>query len=93
MQGEVVATAKQGARLEIVGETGRWYRVKTEQGLEAWIYKPLLVLEAEVVPEANDQKPPAEPPAASSSRLMRSSAFSTALAPIAAISSPASWWS
>ena len=65
MQGEVVATAKQGARLEIVGETGRWYRVKTEQGLEAWIYKPLLVLEAEVVPEANDQKPPAEPPAAS----------------------------
>lgn len=59
MQGEVVATAKQGTPVEIVGETGRWYRVKTEQGLEAWIYKPL------VVPEADEQRVPAEPPAAS----------------------------
>jgi hypothetical protein len=65
MQGEVVATAKQGTPVEIVGEKGGWYRVKTEQGLEAWIYKPLLVLEPEVVPEADDQKPPAEPPAVS----------------------------
>ncbi len=59
MQGEVVATAKHGTPVEIVGETGRWYRVKTEQGLEAWIYKPL------VVPEADEQRLPAEPPAAS----------------------------
>jgi Bacterial SH3 domain len=59
MQGEVVATAKQGTPVEIIGETGRWYRVKTEQGLEAWIYKPL------VMPEADEQRLPAEPPAAS----------------------------
>jgi hypothetical protein len=59
MQGEVVATAKQGTPVEIVSETTHWYRVKTEQGLEAWIYKPLVVL------EADDQRPQAEPPATS----------------------------
>jgi SH3-like domain-containing protein len=41
-QSEIVATVKEGTQVEILQETDRWYRVRSEQGVEAWIYKPLV---------------------------------------------------
>jgi Bacterial SH3 domain len=46
MQSEVVAVAKDRMPVEILAETGRWYRVRTEDGLEAWIGKSLVVIES-----------------------------------------------
>lgn len=45
MQSEVVATIKDGMPVEILMETERWYRVKSEEGLEAWIGKSLVLVE------------------------------------------------
>jgi hypothetical protein len=45
MQSEVVSIIKDGMSVEILAETGRWYRVKTEEGLEAWIGKSLVLVE------------------------------------------------
>jgi hypothetical protein len=45
MQSEVVSIIKDGMSVEILTETGRWYRVKTEEGLEAWIGKSLVAVE------------------------------------------------
>jgi hypothetical protein len=45
MQSEVVSTIKEGMPIEILTETGRWYRVKTEEGMEAWIGKSLVIVE------------------------------------------------
>jgi hypothetical protein len=42
IQGEVIAIAKERSSLEILEESGRWYRVRTDDGLEAWIGKTLL---------------------------------------------------
>jgi SH3-like domain-containing protein len=46
MQSEVVSIVKDGMPVEILTETGRWYRVKTEDGIEAWIGKSLVFVEA-----------------------------------------------
>jgi hypothetical protein len=46
MQSEVVSTIRDGMPVEILTETGRWYRIKTEEGLEAWIGKSLVLVEA-----------------------------------------------
>jgi hypothetical protein len=45
MQSEVVSIIKDGMPIEILTETGRWYRVKTEEGIEAWIGKSLVIVE------------------------------------------------
>jgi SH3-like domain-containing protein len=45
MQSEVVSIIKDGMPVEILTETGRWYRVKTEEGLEAWIGKSLVIID------------------------------------------------
>jgi SH3-like domain-containing protein len=45
MQSEVVSIIKAGMPVEILTETGRWYRVKTEEGLEAWLGKSLVIVE------------------------------------------------
>jgi SH3-like domain-containing protein len=47
VQSEVVAIAKEGALVEILLETERWYRVRSEAGVEAWIYKSLVRVERE----------------------------------------------
>ncbi|MGH8070300.1 MAG: SH3 domain-containing protein [Candidatus Entotheonellia bacterium] len=47
MQSEIVAIAKDGTHVEILLETERWYRVRSEAGVEAWIYKPLVLIEHE----------------------------------------------
>ncbi len=44
-QSEVVAVAKVGMPVEILTETERWYRVKSEEGLQAWIHKSLVRIE------------------------------------------------
>jgi SH3-like domain-containing protein len=45
MYSEVIAVAKEGMYVEILTETERWYRVRSEDGVEAWIYKPLVFIE------------------------------------------------
>ena len=45
VQSEVVAIAKVGTPVEILTETERWYRVKSAEGVEAWIRKSLVRLE------------------------------------------------
>jgi SH3-like domain-containing protein len=51
VQSEIVAIAKEGAHVEILQETERWYRVRSEAGIEAWIYKPLVRIEPEPLKE------------------------------------------
>jgi SH3-like domain-containing protein len=45
MQSEIVSIIKDGMPIEILMESGRWYRVKTEEGIEAWIGKSLVFVE------------------------------------------------
>ena len=47
MHSEIVAVAKEGARVMILLESGRWLQVRNEEGVEAWIYKPLVLIEQE----------------------------------------------
>jgi SH3-like domain-containing protein len=44
---EIVAIAKEGTLVEILAQTERWYRVRRDDGVEAWIYKPLVHIERE----------------------------------------------
>jgi hypothetical protein len=53
MQSEIVAIAKEGTRVEIFMETERWFHVRSEAGVEAWIYKSLVHLEREPVQGAS----------------------------------------
>jgi len=46
MQSEVVAIAKQGTPFEILAESGRWYHVRIEGGIEAWIGKSLVSIDS-----------------------------------------------
>ena len=48
MHSEIVAVAKEGARVLILQESGRWLQVRDEEGVEAWIYKPLVLVEQEL---------------------------------------------
>ncbi len=47
MHSEIVAVAKEGTRVMILLESGRWFQVRSEEGVEAWIYKPLVFIEQE----------------------------------------------
>jgi hypothetical protein len=47
MHSEIVAVAKEGTRVMILLESGRWLQVRSEEGVEAWIYKPLVSIEQE----------------------------------------------
>lgn len=59
MQSEVVGVAKEGAQVGVLEASGPWVRVRTEAGVEAWVYKSLLRLE-QVPPEPAPRAPPAE---------------------------------
>ncbi len=45
VQSEIVAIAKEGTHVDILVETERWYRVRNSEGVEAWIYKPLVLID------------------------------------------------
>jgi uncharacterized protein YgiM (DUF1202 family) len=47
MHSEIVGVAKEGTRVMILLESGRWFQVRSEEGVEAWIYKPLVSIEQE----------------------------------------------
>jgi SH3-like domain-containing protein len=47
LRSEVVAVTKEGTRVKILMESARWYQVRSEEGVEAWIYKPLVRIEQE----------------------------------------------
>jgi hypothetical protein len=47
MHSEIVSVAKEGTRVMILLESGRWFQVRSEEGIEAWIYKPLVFIEQE----------------------------------------------
>lgn len=49
MYSEIVAVAKEGTRVKILLESGRWLQVRSEDGVEAWIYKPLVLIEQEPI--------------------------------------------
>jgi SH3-like domain-containing protein len=74
-QSQIVTITKEGAHVEILAETGRWYRVRDEEGVEAWIYKPLVLIEHEplknprATPAALAQPDITEIPSASAARL------------------------
>jgi hypothetical protein len=70
MHGEIVAVAKEGTRVQILLESGRWFHVRSEEGVEAWIYKPLVLIDQESIkdlsgtPEAPAPSDLAEPASA-----------------------------
>jgi hypothetical protein len=41
----VVGVAKERMPVEILTQTEHWYHIRTADGLEAWIYKPLVLIE------------------------------------------------
>jgi Bacterial SH3 domain len=49
MHSEIVGVAKEGSQVKILLESGRWYHVRSEEGVEAWIYKPLVLIEQEPI--------------------------------------------
>jgi len=49
MYSEIVGVAKEGSQVKILLESGRWYHVRSEEGVEAWIYKPLVLIEPEPI--------------------------------------------
>jgi hypothetical protein len=82
MYSEIIAVAKEGTRVMIVQESGRWLQVRSEEGVEAWIYKPLVRIE----PEPRDS-PSATPGAMSASELTETDAAAPAT-PDALVESP-----
>jgi SH3-like domain-containing protein len=73
-QSEVVAIAKEGTHVEILLETPHWYHVRSDEGVEAWIYKPLVSIEhgpskaPKATPAALAQPDPKETLAASAAK-------------------------
>jgi SH3-like domain-containing protein len=49
MHSGVIAVAKEGTRVQILLESGRWFHVRSEEGVEAWIYKPLVLIDQESI--------------------------------------------
>src|SRR5919106_5948184 len=43
MNGTILAVAQEGTIVQVLEQSGSWYRVKTEAGTEAWISYTLLV--------------------------------------------------
>jgi SH3-like domain-containing protein len=61
IQSEIVAIAKEGTHVDILVETERWFRVRNDDGVEAWIYKPLVVIERELLTHPSATPPPLVP--------------------------------
>jgi hypothetical protein len=57
-QSTIVAIAKEGTYVEILIEARRWYHVRSAEGVKAWIYKSLVLIEEEPIEE------PSAPPLA-----------------------------
>jgi hypothetical protein len=53
---EVVGVAKEKGRVKILQESGRWYQVSGEDGVDAWIHKSLVLIDQEAT-----QSPSATP--------------------------------
>jgi SH3 domain-containing protein len=62
MEGAVVAIAKNGTPVEILIENERWYHVRNKEGLEAWIYKSLVLVEPEPPDSATPTSTASTPP-------------------------------
>jgi Bacterial SH3 domain len=62
MQSEIVAIAREGSHVEILMETKGWYRVRNEEGVEAWIYKTLVRIEPMPLKEPSAATPAALTP-------------------------------
>ena len=62
-KGDIVAVAEEGIVVQLLGETKHWYRIKTEEGIDAWIYKQLAVI-LQGPPRFQAEPPPAESPEA-----------------------------
>ncbi len=51
---EIVAVAKEGTRVKILLESGRWLQVRSDEAVEAWIYKPLVLIEQESIQSSSE---------------------------------------
>jgi SH3-like domain-containing protein len=67
MQSAVVAIAKEGTHVEILLEAKGWYHVRSGEGVEAWIYKSLVLIEREPI-----EGPSATPVALAQPEIMES---------------------
>jgi SH3-like domain-containing protein len=61
MHSEIIAVAKEGARVKIMLESGRWLQVRSEEGIEAWIYKTLVRIEPEALQSPDETAVTAAP--------------------------------
>ncbi|MGH8057541.1 MAG: SH3 domain-containing protein, partial [Candidatus Entotheonellia bacterium] len=74
MEGNILAIAKEGTVVQILEEASRWYRVKTDDGTEAWIYKALVLVLQMPAGSLSSRAPqpvaptPTQPPGASAER-------------------------
>jgi SH3-like domain-containing protein len=82
MYSEIVAIAKEGTRVKILLESGRWFQVRGEEGVEAWIYKPLVLIEQEPI------QSPSETPVAVALPDLTETAFAAATTPDILVQSP-----
>ena len=82
MHSEIVAIAKEGMRVKILLESGRWFQVRSEEGVEAWIYKPLVLIEQEPI------QSPSETPAAVAPSDLTETASAAATTPDILVESP-----
>ena len=82
MHSEIVAVAKEGTRVKILLESGRWLQVRSEEGVEAWIYKPLVLIEQEPI------QSPSETPVAVAPSDLTETASAAATTPDILVESP-----
>jgi hypothetical protein len=82
MHSEIVGVAKEGTRVMILLESGRWFQVRSEEGVEAWIYKPLVSIEQE------PRQSPSGTPGAVASSDRTESASAAAATPDVLVESP-----
>jgi SH3 domain-containing protein len=65
MKSGVVGVAKERTTVDILGQTEHWYHIRTPEGLEAWIYKPLVFVEPVAAPQTQTtevSRPEISPP-------------------------------
>ena len=79
---EILAVAKEGTRVKILLESGRWLQVRSEEGVEAWIYKPLVLIEQEPI------QSPSETPVAVAPSDLTETASAVATTPDILVESP-----
>jgi SH3-like domain-containing protein len=58
---EIVTVAKEGTRVQILLESGRWFHVRSDKGVEAWIYKPLVLIDRESIKDPSGTPEAAAP--------------------------------